>query len=144
MAYAARFQQKSTRVFVVVSDGECNEGSIWEAALWAPRHQLSQLTVIVDFNRFQATGSSTEITQLEPFAEKWRSFGWETVEVDGHDFGQLKTELSKSGSDRPRAVVAHTIKGKGVSFMERNLEWHYRPLAGEDFTRAMAEVSGVI
>ncbi len=142
LAKAARLMGVDYRVFVVLSDGECNEGSVWEAALWAPKHDLGHLTAIIDFNKLQATGKSTEITQLEPLADKWRAFGWDTREIDGHDFGQLLEALTAPSDGRPRAVVAHTVKGKGVSFMENNLEWHYRPLSPDDLRRGLAELEG--
>jgi transketolase len=140
MALAARRRGSASRVFVVLSDGECNEGTVWEAAMWAPRHSLSNLIAIVDFNKFQATGDSTRITQLTPLDEKWRSFGWDCTEVDGHDHAQLLASFAPSARVRPRAVIAHTIKGKGVSFMEANLEWHYRPPLGAEYERALEEL----
>jgi transketolase len=141
LALSAKLRGQSWRVFVVLSDGECNEGSVWEAALWAPRQLLDNLTAIVDFNKFQATGPSTRITALEPLAEKWRSFGWDVVEVNGHDFNQLLPALEWPTGARPRAIIAHTVKGKGVSFMEGDLEWHYRPPSAEDLRRALEEVA---
>ena len=140
LAFAARLDRKSWRVFVVLSDGECNEGSVWEAAQWAPVHDLSNLCAIVDFNGWQATGRSTEITRLEPLADKWRAFGWDVSEIDGHDLELLAGTLSRQTS-KPHVVVAHTIKGKGVSFMENDLEWHYRPPSRDDLARALAELS---
>ena len=141
MAMGAKAQAATWRVFVVLSDGECNEGSIWEAAMWAPRHGLRHLTAIVDFNKFQATGRSTQITQLEPLADKWRAFGWDVLEIDGHDYPQLLAALELPTIDRPRAVVAHTVKGKGVSFMQDDLEWHYRPPSAADLARALEELA---
>lgn len=140
LALGAKMRGENWRVFVVLSDGECNEGSTWEAALWAPRQELDNLTTIVDFNKFQATGPSTQITALEPLADKWRAFGWDVREIDGHDFGQLLPALERPPSGKSRAVVAHTIKGKGVSFMEGDLEWHYRPPSADDLRRALEEV----
>jgi transketolase len=142
LALAAKIQENGARVFVVLSDGECNEGSTWEAALWAPRYPLDNLTVIIDFNKLQASGRSTEITQLQPMADKWRAFGWDTVEVDGHDFEQLVAALTAAEAEQPHAVIAHTIKGKGVSFMENDLEWHYRSPNEEDLRRALDEIGG--
>jgi transketolase len=142
MSYALKLDSNPAKVYVVLSDGDCNEGSTWEAALWAPTQDLGHLTAIVDFNRFQATGRSTEITHLEPLGAKWASFGWEVVEAEGHDFSSLTRALSQRRTIRPRVIVAHTIKGKGVSFMENNLEWHYRPVASEDLEAALAELDG--
>jgi transketolase len=143
LALSARMDRQDWRVFAVLSDGECNEGSTWEAALWAPRQGLANLTAVVDFNKFQAIGRSTEITALEPLADKWRAFGWDTCEIDGHDFSQLLPALARPTTGKPRAIVAHTIKGKGVSFMEGDLEWHYRPPSADDLRRALAELEGV-
>ncbi len=141
MAVAAKLASSSRHVYVVLSDGECNEGSVWEAAMWAPGQRLANVTAIIDFNKFQATGPSTRITALEPLAEKWRSFGWDTTEIDGHDYGQLIHALTSPRREHPRAIVAHTIMGKGVSFMEGDLEWHYRPPSAADLARALEEVA---
>lgn len=141
LALAARLRGSSARVFVVLSDGECNEGSIWEAAMWAPRRSLDNLTAIVDFNKLQATGSSTEITELEPLVDKWRAFGWDSVEIDGHDIAQILEVSRPAANGRPVAIVAHTVKGRGVSFMEGDLEWHYRFPGSDDLRRALEEVA---
>lgn len=128
LALAARIQKRDYRVVVVVSDGECNEGTVWEAALLAPALKLANLTVVIDFNKWQATGRSEEVTSLAPLREKWAAFGWDASDLDGHDLPALVAELGKGPSPdgRPRAVVAHTVKGKGVSFMEDDNNWHYR------------------
>lgn len=127
IAVAGKINRKNYRVAVLMSDGECNEGSVWEAALFAGAQKLSNLTVIVDFNKWQATGRSEEVMALQPFADKWRAFGWESAEIDGHDHTQLRSEIAKTArSDKPTAIIAHTIKGKGVSFMEDDNNWHYR------------------
>jgi len=138
MALAGRIHGLDHRVFVVVSDGECNEGQVWEAAMFAPAHALSNVCVVVDYNRWQATGRSDEIMALQPLADKWRAFGWDAVEVDGHDVGALAEALTRvpcpsaARAERPLAIVAHTVKGKGVSFMEDDNNWHYRiPTADE-------------
>jgi len=141
LALGAKLGGEQWRVFVVLSDGECNEGSVWEAALWTPPQKLDNLIMIVDFNKLQATGSSTQITALEPLADKWRAFGWDVSEIDGHDFDQLLPALERAPCGKPRAVIAHTIKGKGVSFMEGDLEWHYRPPSADDLRRALDELS---
>ena len=114
MALSSQITGQDFRVFVLLSDGECNEGSVWEAALFAARHKLNNLTAIIDYNKWQATGRSHEILQLEPMVDKWRSFGWEALEVDGHDHVQLEEELIKINLFKPRILVAHTIKGKGI------------------------------
>lgn len=112
------------RVFVVLSDGECAEGSNWEAALLASHHRLANVSVIVDRNRLQILGRTEDVLGLEPFADKWRAFGWSVVEVDGHDHAALARALEQDTGGRPRAVIAHTTKGKGVDFMEDKVEWH--------------------
>jgi transketolase len=142
MALAARMDHRSSRVFVVLSDGELNEGSVWEAALWAPRHAMDNVTAIVDFNGLQATGPSREITAIEPLPEKWHSFGWRVWELDGHDAARLTQALEAPPCGKPNVVIAHTVKGKGVSFMENDLEWHYRPPSPQDLARALEELDG--
>jgi transketolase len=128
MALAARIHARSYRVLVLMSDGECNEGSVWEAALLAPAQRLDRLAVVIDYNKWQATGRSNEVTSLYPLRAKWEAFGWSTREVDGHDIPALVALLKNfpDGSGKPMAIVAHTIKGKGVSFMEDDNNWHYR------------------
>ncbi len=127
-ALNARYEQAAHRVFVILSDGESNEGSVWEAALCAAKHRLSQLTVIVDYNKQQSYGSTFEVLDLEPFAEKWRSFGFAVTEVDGHDLTALRSTLTHLplDPDKPSAVICHTVKGKGVAFAEGNPEWHHK------------------
>ncbi len=134
LALGGRLQQRPYRVLVVMSDGECNEGSVWEAALFAPRQRLDNLTVVIDYNKWQATGRSDEVMALPSLRAKWEAFGWSATELDGHDRVALAETLAQppDGSGRPRAVVAHTVKGKGVSFMEDDNNWHYRvPKAAE-------------
>jgi len=128
MALAARIQQRTHRVFVCMSDGECNEGAVWEAALFAPARKLDRLCVVVDYNKWQATGRSNEVMALPSLKEKWAAFGWTAHELDGHDCIGLARVLDAvpDGTGRPVAVIANTIKGKGVSFMEDDNNWHYR------------------
>jgi transketolase len=140
MALAAKYDQAKWRVFVLLSDGECDEGSVWEAAMFAPFHKLGNLTAIVDYNKIQSFGSVAEVLDLEPFAAKWRAFGWEVIEVDGHDHGTLERALLLTGDGRPRLLLAHTIKGKGVSFMEGQLAWHYKSPNPEQLAAAIDEV----
>jgi len=127
-AMNARLDESSSRTFVVIGDGESNEGSIWEAALFACKHQLSNLTLFVDYNKQQSYGSTREILDLEPIADKWRSFGFSVMEVDGHDVEELKhaTSTLPFAADKPSAIICHTVKGKGVDFVENNLEWHHK------------------
>jgi transketolase len=141
MALAAKRSKSRARIFCILSDGECDEGSNWEAILFAPHHQLENLTAIVDYNKIQSFGEVQQVLNLEPFAEKWRTFGWDTVEVDGHDLSALERALSASPvNGKPRAFIAHTIKGRGVSFMEGKLEWHYKSPSEEQLAAALAEV----
>ena len=142
MAKAATIDQRPYRVFALLSDGECQEGSVWEAAMLAAHHRLDNLTVIVDYNKIQALGQTREICDLEPFAEKWNAFGWTVRQVDGHSVDELYGALSvlPFTSEKPSCVIAHTVKGKGVSFMEDKLLWHYRTPVGEEFDAAMSEL----
>lgn len=142
MAWAARHQGRPSRVFVVISDGEANEGSVWEAALLAPAQKLGNLAVIVDYNKWQATGRSHEIMAMNPLKEKWQAFGWNAVDVDGHDVAALVDALSRvpDPTGKPLAVVAHTVKGKGVSFMEDDNNWHYRIPTADEVQRAKSEL----
>jgi transketolase len=140
MALAARIAKKDYRVFVVMSDGECNEGSVWEAAMFAPAQRLGRLVVVIDYNKWQATGRSDEVMSLSSLSEKWRAFGWNACEVDGHSIEQLSAALSRDflPEDKPTAIIAHTVKGKGVSFMEDDNNWHYR-IPTEDEVAAAAQ-----
>jgi len=146
MAYAARQDGKPHRVFTVLSDGECDEGSNWEAILFAAHHRLGNLVAVVDYNKIQSLAPVAETLALEPFADKWRAFGWKVIEVDGHDHETLAAALdvAPQSSEKPTCVLAHTIKGKGVSFMEHSVLWHYRTPQGEEFEAALAELEGRI
>ena len=142
MAKAGQLDGATHRVFVVLSDGECDEGSNWEAILFAAHHMLSNLVVIVDFNKIQSLAPVAETLALEPFADKWLSFGWAVLEVDGHDHNALSSALSgRSGDERrPLCILAHTTKGKGVSFMENSVLWHYRTPQGDEYAAACCEL----
>lgn len=142
MALADRIQQRNYRVFVLLSDGECNEGSVWEAAMFGPAQKLDNVVAIIDFNKWQATGRSTEIMALEPLAAKWKSFGWSTYEVDGNNIKELFEVLNNipDGSGKPVAVIAHTVKGKGVSFMEDDNNWHYKAPDINELNKAKKEL----
>lgn len=139
MAWRARRTGQSWRTFVLLGDGECDEGSVWEAAMFAAHHRLSGLVAIVDRNGLQSMTGTEHTVELEPFADKWRAFGWDVAEVDGHHHASLAQALG-GADDRPRCVVAHTVKGKGVSFMEDQVLWHYRPPSDDELVSAMAEV----
>ena len=136
MAFAARLDSRPHRVFALLSDGECDEGSTWEAALFAGHHRLDNLAAIIDYNKIQSLAPVAETLALEPLADKWISFGWAVREVDGHDHGALARILAavpfKTG--KPGGIIAHTVKGKGVSFMENSVLWHYRAARGAELT----------
>lgn len=140
MALSAKRTGKRHRVFVLLSDGECDEGSNWEAIMFAAHHGLKNLVAIVDYNKIQSLASIAETLALEPFAEKWRAFGWDIIEVDGHDHAALWGAFLSINSERPTAVICHTIKGKGVSFMEGAVLWHYRSPQGEEYLAAIEEL----
>lgn len=138
-ALNARHEKTDCRTFVISSDGESNEGSVWEAALMAGKHRLSNLTVIIDYNKQQSYSTTYEVLDLEPFADKWRAFGFAAEEVDGHDVGQLRAALKRVpfNSEKPSVIICHTIKGRGVSFVENNLDWHHKNKVTEDEIKAL-------
>jgi len=142
MAFGAMLDRKRHRIFVLLSDGECDEGSNWEAILFASHHELENLVAIVDYNKIQSLGAVAETLALEPFAAKWRAFGWAVQEIDGHDHQQLAAGLNALPleSRKPTCIVAHTVKGKGVSFMEHSVLWHYRTARGDELAAAELEI----
>ena len=141
MSLAAKKDRLKHRVYTLISDGECDEGSNWEAIMFASHHKLDNLIAIVDYNKLQSIKSPKETLNLEPFSEKWKSFGWEVVEIDGHNHHEIISALgSGSQSKKPKCVIAHTTKGKGVSFMENSVLWHYRSAQGAEFDMAMKEL----
>lgn len=142
MALAAKLDRASHRVIALMSDGECDEGSNWEAILFASHHRLDNLVAVIDYNNIQSLGRVSDTLALEPFADKWRSFGWAVHEVPGHDHSELSACLRKIpfSPTLPSCVIAHTIKGKGVSFMENQVLWHYRTAKGAEFESALAEL----
>jgi transketolase len=143
MALAARINGQRYRVFAVLSDGENNEGSVWEAAMFAAGQKLANLCVVVDYNKWQATARSNETLALAPLREKWAAFGWDAHEVDGHDVADLARRLAAipdHGEGKPVALVANTVKGKGVSFMEDDNNWHYRAPTAEEVRKAHVEL----
>ena len=137
------WEKKKFKAFSLLSDGECNEGSIWEAALLAPTLKLDNLIAIIDYNKWQATGRSKEIMSLEPLTKKWDSFGWHTQEIDGHNFKDMKKAFKEIEivDNKPHIIIAHTIKGKGVSFMEDNNNWHYRTPNERELEMALKEIN---
>lgn len=142
MAYAGKMRAEQHRVVVLMSDGECDEGSNWEAILFAAHHRLGRLTAIIDYNKLQSLASVADTMALEPLADKWESFGWRVVEANGHDHDALADALTQSPSadGPPTCVIAHTTKGKGVSFMENSVLWHYRTARGAELQAALAEL----
>jgi transketolase len=144
MALVGKWDKKDYRVFALLSDGECDEGSTWEAVLFAPHHKLDNLVAIVDYNKIQSFGSVKDVLDLEPLADKWRAFGWGVREIDGHNVTEIRETLLRVPfeSERPSCVIAHTIKGKGVSFMENQLAWHYKSANKEELEKALEELQG--
>jgi transketolase len=141
VALAAKREQRGNRVFVLLSDGELDEGSNWESILFAPHHHLDNLSVLVDYNKIQSFGRVEEVLALEPLVDKWCAFGWEVREIDGHDHAAIARALrAPSRKGIPFVVIAHTVKGKGVGFMENDLAWHYRSPSVEQLQRALAEL----
>jgi transketolase len=141
-ALAARLQGSSRRVFVLLSDGECNEGSVWESAMFAAHQELSNLVAIIDMNGQQALGYTRHVLDLEPMDERWQAFGWDVRMVDGHDPGAMIEALDSLDpvSGPPHVLVARTTFGRGVSFMESQIRWHYLPMSDEEYERAVDEV----
>ena len=141
MAIAAKRKHETHKVYAIVGDGECDEGSVWEMALLAAQQKLDNFTVIVDRNYHQAMGRIESVVNTEPFADKWRAFGWHVINVDdGNSHEQLKFAFDEDSCGKPKVIIAKTVKGKGVSFMEDNLLWHYRDPQGDDFENALKEV----
>lgn len=142
MTIAGKVDQLPYRVFVLMSDGECDEGTVWEAALSAAQFKLDNLVAIIDYNKFQALGKTNKIMNLEPLADKWTSFGWSVKEIDGHNISQLLETFNNIPftKNKPTAIIAHTIKGKGVSFMENQFVWHYNNLDEQSYQKALNEL----
>lgn len=141
IAFAAKKKRRDFGVFVYMGDGECNEGSVWEAAMSATQLKLDNLTAVVDYNKLQSDGDSRQIMDLDDLAGKFRSFGWNVREIDGHDIEQILSAFNAPREiDKPRILVAHTVKGKGISFMENNNEWHHNRLTKASYDLALAEL----
>lgn len=138
-ALALRMRKNGARVFVITGDGEIDEGSVWEAAMSAGKHRLSNLTVIVDYNKLQSYGAISEVQDLEPLLDKWRSFGFAADEVDGHDVDALRRVYARLpfASDRPSAIICHTVKGRGIPFAENDPDWHHKSRVPADQIAAM-------
>lgn len=140
VAVGMALADRKRKVYCLVSDGELEEGTTWESALFVNHHQLDNLTVIVDRNYFQACGKTEEILKLEPLKDKWESFGWQAQEINGHSFSEIESAL-KVKHKRPLIIIAKTVKGKSVDFMENNFEWHYKNLTAELYEKAFLQVS---
>ena len=144
MALGAKMDGARWRTYVVLGDGECDEGSVWEAALQAAQYRLDRLVAVVDYNHMQSLTTVEDTLRLEPFEQKWKDFGWNAESVDGHDTGALEAAFTRAkenaGSRKPYVILAHTVKGKGVSFMENNILWHYRTPQGEEYDAALKEL----
>lgn len=142
MAKALKLAGNSPKVFVLLSDGECDEGTVWEAALFAQHHQLDNLVAIIDYNKIQSLAPVAETLALEPFRQKWESFNWCVMEVNGHNHRALEAGLSGTPAQpgKPTVLIAHTTKGKGVSFMENTVLWHYRTARDDEFSQALSEL----
>ena len=133
-ALASRIHRRSNRVFVIMGDGEINEGSVWEAAMCASKHKLSNLVAIIDYNKIQSAGPTAEILELEPLLDKWRAFGFAAIEVNGHDVSQLHDAFARTPleNDKPTVIICHTVKGKGLDFAEHDPFWHHQSRIDQD------------
>ncbi|WML46676.1 transketolase [Neobacillus sp. PS3-34] len=143
MAYGAKKDKKKHNVFAILGDGECDEGSVWEAALMANHYKLNNLVAIIDHNKMQSLDFCENTMTLAPFADKWKAFGWNVIDIDGHNHDSLRNAYKEaiSSDNKPTVIIANTIKGKGISFMEYNILWHYRfPHEGEEYDSAIAEL----
>lgn len=140
MALAARMNKESWSTYVILGDGECQEGAIWEAAMFAGQQKLSNLTALVDYNGLGATNYMDKVISMEPFVERWSSFGWNAVEIDGHDFSAIRQAILTGRDERPRAIIARTTKGKGVDFMENSPKWHHALPQGPQVDDALAQL----
>jgi transketolase len=143
MAYGAKKDNKQHKVFVICGDGECDEGAVWEAALVANHYKLNNLVAVIDHNKMQSLDFCENTIALSPFADKWKAFGWNVIDIDGHDHDALRDAFikAKESIDKPTVIIANTTKGKGISFMENDILWHYRfPHEGEEYDSAVAEL----
>lgn len=140
IAMSYKMDKNPHRVYGIIGDGEMQEGQVWEVALSAPHHKLSNLTLILDYNKGQIDGPTNEVLNLEPVTNKWEAFGWDVRVADGHNYKELSQAFSKPSSEKPTMIVAHTIKGKGVSFMEDVIDWHGKATNEDELTKALGEI----
>jgi len=143
LAMAIKREQRHQRIFAILSDGELDEGSNWEAILFAGHQKLYPLVALIDYNKIQSFGTVSEVLELEPLADKWRACHWHVVELDGHDHDALKLALQNTHSSMPTVIIAHTVKGKGVRFMENALQWHYKSPSAEQLQQAIVEIEAM-
>lgn len=144
MAYVAKKENKNHRVFCILGDGECNEGSVWEAIMFANQYELNNLVAIIDRNKIQSLDFCENTMKLDPLKNKFKNFGWNVIEIDGHNHEELTKSLEKTNISKPTMIIANTIKGKGISFMENNILWHYRfPHNGWEYDQAITELHRV-
>ena len=141
IAHGLKLQDSQRQVYSLIGDGETMEGSIWEGAMFAPKLKLDNFTAFMDYNKLQGYGSSTELCQFEPIVEKWEAFGWEVLRINGHNFSELISALQAPHCGRPKIIIADTIKGKGVSFMENEMKWHYFLVSDQIKDQALAELT---
>lgn len=141
MALGAKRAGEQWHTYIVMSDGEMDSGTTWESALIASHHKLDNLTVIIDYNKWQAIGRTNEVLNLEPLKDKWKAFGWEVLEIDGHNYQEIENALKHRATGKPVAIIAHTTKGKGISEMEDKIEWHYRNIPEDVYNRAIEELN---
>ena len=144
MALGAKLSEEKWKTYVLISDGELDCGTTWESAALASQHKLNNLTVIIDCNDFQAMGGTKEVLNMEPLADKWRAFNWEVLEINGHNYKQIEKAIDSSLSSKrkkPMVIIARTIKGKGVSFFEKKLEWHYKNIDENNYIKALKELN---
>jgi len=142
-AYAAKLDKKDYKTYVVLGDGECHEGTVWEAALLAAHLKLNNLIAVIDRNGLCIHGTTEEINKLDPFLDKWEAFGWNVVEIDGHDHKEILEALTNIDSESPTVLIANTVKGKGVSFMENETSWHHGGIGTEDYKMASTELMNI-
>ena len=140
MAISMKKDKINNRIFCIISDGECNEGSTWEAALFAGHHKLNNITLIIDYNKIQSFGRISEVLNLNSLEKKWQSFNWSVKKVDGHSLSQLSKILKSKKSIKPQLIIANTVKGKGVSFMENQLKWHYKSPNNKEYLLALDQL----
>lgn len=143
MALSAKLDKKNHHIYSIIGDGECNEGSVWEMAMFARQNKLDNFTVIIDHNKLQATDTCKKTMDPIDLGKKWEAFGWNVIEIDGHNFSEIKSGLKRTEKEKPACIIAHTTKGKGISFMENNILWHYRDPQGDFYKKALMELGEI-